>query len=84
MNPRTDSDRADTTPSAYERAARVSATIRFGLGLGLALWLALLKVRSLPCAGGDCEQVIHSRFGAAFGLPVGVLGAAAWSALFFP
>lgn len=64
--------------------ARTAATLLASLGLGLALWLALLKWRSLPCIGGGCEQVIHSRFGAVFGVPVGAFGAAAWGALFFP
>lgn len=65
-------------------ARRAAVTLLAALGLGLALWLAVLKLGSLPCIGGGCEQVIHSRFGAIRGVPVGTLGALAWTALFFP
>ncbi len=80
-----------TRPNAFQgdknhspAALRAAATLLVALGLGLALWLALLKWRSLPCIGGGCEQVIHSRFGAVFGVPVGAVGAVVWLALFFP
>jgi uncharacterized membrane protein len=66
------------------RPARVAATLVAATGLGLALGLALLKWRSLPCGGGGCEQVINSRYGSLGGVPVGVFGAVAWIALFLP
>lgn len=78
---------ASKSPSPADPALRAkfaAATLLAGLGLGLALWLAILKLGSLPCIGGGCEQVIHSRFGAIGGVPVGVFGALAWTALFFP
>ena len=64
--------------------ARTTATTLAAFGLGLAIWLALLKLRSLACFGGGCDQVINSRFGSLWGVPVGVFGAVSWIALFFP
>lgn len=71
-------------PDPTHTARRVAATLLAGLGLGLALWLAVLKLWRLPCIGGGCEQVIHSQFGSVRGIPVGVFGVVAWTALFFP
>lgn len=62
----------------------MAASLLTALALGLALGLALLKWRSLPCLGGGCDQVIQSRYGSLFGVPVGAYGAALWTALFFP
>ena len=66
------------------RIERAVASLLTALGLGLALWLALIKWRSLPCLGGGCDPVIQSRYGAIFGVPVGAFGAALWLALAAP
>lgn len=64
--------------------ARAVSSLLMAVALGLALWLALVKWRSLPCLGGGCDRVIQSRYGAIFGVPVGAFGAALWMALVFP
>lgn len=71
------------TPSPFVPSSlkRWSATVFCTLGLGLSLHLALLKFYSLPCIGpGGCHSVIHSGYGSAFGIPVGVFGAILWAA----
>lgn len=60
------------------------ATLTGALGLGLALYLAALKLFSLACIGGaGCGAVIHSRYGALLGVPVGLYAAALWLVAFF-
>lgn len=60
------------------------ATLVGALGLGLALYLAALKLFSLPCLGGaGCGAVIHSRYGTLLGVPVGLYAAALWFVAFF-
>lgn len=71
-------------PAASPRPAVIAASLLTALGLGLALWLTLLKWRSLPCLGGGCDQVIQSRYGSVGGIPVGVFGAALWATLILP
>jgi uncharacterized membrane protein len=66
------------------RIERRASSLLTAAGLGLALWLTLLKWRSLPCLGGGCETVIQSRYGSVLGVPVGVFGAALWLALVWP
>lgn len=62
-----------------ERQKSLLATLCCGVGLGLSIYLALLKYFALPCVGpGSCQAVIHSRFGSALGIPVGVFGAVLW------
>jgi uncharacterized membrane protein len=54
-------------------------TLCSALGLGLSLYLGLLKLFSLPClGGGGCQAVIHSGYGAVFGIPVGFFAALLW------
>lgn len=72
------------SPATPSSAQRLAASLLTALGLGLALWLALIKWRSLPCLGGGCDTVIQSRYGALFGVPVGVYGAALWTVLAAP
>ncbi len=61
------------------RLKDILATAFCSVGLALALYLALLKYFSLPCiGGGNCQAVIHSRYGSALGIPVGVFGAILW------
>lgn len=36
----------------------------------------------LPCPGGGCDAVLHSRWGVLLGVPVGLFGAALWLATF--
>lgn len=74
----------DTNSRPAAPVERLAASLLIALGLGLALWLALLKWRSLPCLGGGCDTVIQSRYGSLFGVPVGVFGAALWLALVAP
>ena len=63
-------------PALKHRLASVILT----LGLAISLYLALLKLFALPCIGSSsCQAVIHSRFGAVFGVPVGAFGAFLWS-----
>jgi uncharacterized membrane protein len=67
------------TPSMKHWLSTVFCT----LGLGLSLHLALLKFFSLPCVGGGgCHSIIHSGYGAVFGIPVGAYGALLWAAAF--
>ncbi len=65
---------------------RISATALAALGLALALYLTALKLAALPCVGGGgCGAVIGSKYGAVFGVPVGVFAAALWlTAIFIP
>ena len=64
-------------PSTHSWPSTVLCTV----GLGLSLFLAFLKLFSLPCLGpGGCHAVIHSSYGTAVGVPVGVFGALLWSA----
>jgi uncharacterized membrane protein len=69
------------TPAAQVPGVRIAASLLTAVGLGLALWLTVLKWGNLPCLGGGCEQVIQSRYGSVAGVPVGVFGAALWLAL---
>jgi uncharacterized membrane protein len=71
-------------PTSQPAQERLAASVLAAIALGLALWLALLKWRSLPCLGGGCDQVIQSRYGSWFGVPVGVFGAGLWIALALP
>ena len=71
-------------PATTPRVQSAAASLLTAVALGLALWLALLKWRSLPCLGGGCDQVIQSRYGSVFGVPVGLFGAAFWAALTCP
>lgn len=72
------------SPAPVAPGTRPAASLLTAVGLGLAVWLALLKWRSLPCLGGGCDAVIQSRYGSLFGVPVGVFGAALWLALVAP
>jgi uncharacterized membrane protein len=55
------------------------STLTCSLGLALSIYLALLKYFALPCVGpGNCHAVIHSSYGSALGVPVGVFGAILW------
>jgi uncharacterized membrane protein len=57
------------------------ATACCALGLGLSLYLSLLKFYSLPCAGpGNCHAVIHSAYGSVYRIPAGAFGALLWAA----
>jgi uncharacterized membrane protein len=59
---------------------RELATVFHSLGLGLSLYLALLKTFSLPCiGGGGCHGIIHSSYGSVLGMPVGYFGAVLWA-----
>jgi hypothetical protein len=68
-------------PDSPPTRTSVAATVVTAAGLGLALWLALVKWRGLPCFGGDCARVLYSRYGALGGVPVGAYATLLWAAL---
>jgi uncharacterized membrane protein len=60
----------------------LTATLTCAFGLGLALYLALLKYFALPCVGpGECQPILFSTFGTVFRVPVGAYGALLWVAV---
>jgi uncharacterized membrane protein len=49
------------------------------LGFSLSLWLGISRVLLLPCSSwSDCGAITASKYGAVFGIPVGLIGATIW------
>ncbi len=68
-------------PSFFKPAL---ATVCYTSGLALSLFLAFLKLSTLPCLGpGGCQAVLYSKYGSVFHIPVGVFGAALWIGCIF-
>lgn len=60
------------------------ATVCYIVGLSLAVYLALLKFFALPCVGpGRCQEILYSKYGSVFDIPVGVFGALLWLGIIF-
>jgi uncharacterized membrane protein len=55
-----------------------------GLGLLCCIYLAALKLINLPCPLSGCGEIINSRFGAIFGVPLPLLAIPLWIALALP
>lgn len=65
-------------PPSPANDSSLPATLLRSAGLGVALYLGFLAVLKLPCFGGGCDAVLHSRWAAWLGVPLGFYGAAVW------
>jgi uncharacterized membrane protein len=55
-----------------------------GLGLLACIYLSGLKLLGAPCPVAGCDEIVNSRFGSVFGLPLPVLAVPPWIALCLP
>lgn len=71
-------------PSAGGSSLRTAALVLLAMAFAVSVFLAIQSARSAPvpgCDGGDCGAVLGSKWAKVFGVPVGVLGAAAYGVL---
>lgn len=57
-------------------------TVLVTAGLGLALYLGIVKLTSGTCGIGNCQAVLQSKYSSIAGIPVGFIGLAAWLLLY--
>ena len=66
--------------------SRTSSLTTFLVGLGLltCIYLAALKLLNIPCPLTGCWDIINSRYGAIYGIPLPLLAIPFWVALAYP
>ncbi|HMD60097.1 MAG TPA: vitamin K epoxide reductase family protein [Opitutaceae bacterium] len=69
-----------TLPS---RASSIT-TFLVGIGLLCCVYLAALKLLNIPCPLTGCWEIINSRYGAVFGVPLPLLAIPCWVVLALP
>lgn len=72
-----------TVPSIPLRSSRLTTAL-VGVGLLCCIYLAGLKLINVPCPLAGCSEIINSRYGALFGVPLPLLAIPLWIILAIP
>jgi uncharacterized membrane protein len=77
-------DAEPSTVATLPARTSILTTCLAGLGLLCCIYLAALKLINLPCPLAGCGEIINSRYGSIFGVPLPLLAVPLWIVLALP